>query len=198
MVGVDINDGMLAVARRRSPGIDWRHGHAESLPFGDGSFNAVLSQFGLMFFEDRVAALREMWRVLQPGGRLAVAVWDRLDNTPGYAAVTALLQRLFGDEVADGIRAPYYLGDAETLLSLFAAAGIPDARLRTMEGTARFPSIESWVHTDVKGWTLADLIDDVQYETLQQEAQWALRQFAREDGTVEFRAPAHIVTALKS
>jgi SAM-dependent methyltransferase len=197
LAGVDINDGMLAVARRRSPEIEWQQGPAESLPFGDGSFDAVVSQFGLMFFEDRVAALREMWRVLQPGGRLAVAVWDSLDNTPGYAAVTALLQRMFGDQVADGMRAPFNLGDTEILLPLFAAAGIPDARLSTMDGTARFPSIESWVHTDVKGWTLADLIDDVQYEALQQEAQRELKHFVQEDGTVTFRAPGHIITAAK-
>jgi len=198
VVGVDINDGMLAVARRKSPEIEWQRGQAESLLFDDGSFDAVVSQFGLMFFEDRVEALREMWRVLKPGGRLAVAVWDSLDNTPGYAAVTGLLQRLFGDRVADGIQAPFNLGDKAILLPLFTAAGIPDAKIRTMQGVACFPSIESWVHTDIKGWTLADLIDDEQYETLQQEAQRELRQFARDDGTVEFRAPAHIVAAVKS
>lgn len=197
LAGVDINDGMLAVARRMSSEIEWQQGPAESLPYGDGSFDAVVSQFGLMFFEDRVAALREMWRMLGPGGRLAVAVWDSLGNTPGYAAVTALLQRMFGDQVADGMRAPFTLGDTGVLLPLFVAAGIPGARLRTMQGTARFPSIESWVHTDVKGWTLADLIDDTQYESLRQEAQRELAHFAREDGTVEFDAPAHIVTAAK-
>jgi ubiquinone/menaquinone biosynthesis C-methylase UbiE len=197
LTGVDINDGMLAVARRKSPEIDWQEGQAESLPFGEASFDAVVSQFGLMFFEDRVAALGEMWRVLRPGGRLAVAVWDSLDNTPGYAAVTALLQRLFGDRVADGMRAPYNLGDPEVLLPLFGATGIPDASLSTMDGSARFPSIESWVHTDVKGWTLADLIDDAQYETLQQAAQSELAPFAQADGTVKFGAPAHIVTAAK-
>ena len=62
---------------------------------------------------------------------------------------------------------------------------------------ARFPSIEAWVHTDVKGWTLADMIDDAQYATLKREAQAELKRHALADGTVEFRAPAHIVTANK-
>jgi len=197
LVGADINEGMLAIARRKHPMIDWQHAAAESLPFDNGSFDAVVSQFGLMFFEDRVKALKEMWRVLRSGGRMAVAVWDSLDSTPGYAAVTAMLQRMFGDHVADAMRAPFNLGDTEVLVALFAAADIPGARLRTMEGTAQFPSIESWIHTDVKGWTLADLIDDAQYEALRHEAQLELRRFAQDDGTVAFLAPAHIVMAEK-
>lgn len=196
--GLDRNEGMLAVAGRMSPDIDWRHGRAEALPYDDAGFDAVVSQFGLMFFEDRAAALSEMWRVLRPGGRLAVAVWDGLERTPGYAAMTALLQRLFDDTIADALRAPYILGDPDDLLALFAAAGIPDARVQTLDGRARFPSIESWVHTDVKGWTLADLIDDAQYETLKSAAPDALQSFVGEDGSVEFGSPAHIVTATKA
>ncbi len=197
VVGLDRNEGMLTVARRRSPLIEWRQGEAESLPFPDGRLDAVVSQFGLMFFDDRVAALREMWRVLRPGGHLAVAVWDALDRTPGYAAMTRLLQRLFGDRIADALRAPYVLGDPDTVLSLFGAAGIRGAHLQTQCGTARFPSIDAWVRTDVKGWTLADLIDDVQYQALRREARAELMAFVQKDGAVEFAAPAHIVTAVK-
>ena len=69
VVGLDPNEGMLAVARRRTPKVDWRRGHAEALPFGDRSFDVVTCQFGLMFFQDRAAGLRQMWRVLRPGGR---------------------------------------------------------------------------------------------------------------------------------
>lgn len=197
VTGLDINDGMLAVARRKAPEIDWRQGPAEKLPFDAAAFDAVLCQFGLMFFEDRVAALKEMWRVLRPGGRLGVAVWDSLENTPGYAAVTGLLQRLFGDEAGDAMRAPFCLGDRETLLALFEHADIADAQLSTVTGTARFPSIEAWVHTDIKGWTLADMIDDKQFERLLGEARRELGRFASDDGSVAFRSPAHIVTATK-
>ena len=197
VVGLDRNDGMLAVARRLAPGVDWRLGRAEALPFDDGSFDAVVSQFGLMFFDDRVAALKEMWRVIRPGGRLAVAVWDGLDSSPGYAAMTALLQRLFGDQAADALRAPFALGDRAVLSSLFDRAGIADRQRATLDGTARFPSIEAWVHTDVKGWTLADRIDDQQYEALRQAALRDLGTFADARGSVAFAAPAHIVTAAK-
>lgn len=195
VVGLDINKGMLAVARQKAPHIEWRHGPAEALPFEDNSFDTVVSQFALMFFEDRRAALKEMARVLRPGGHLAVAVWDSLENTPAYATVTALLKRLFGDEAANALRSPFNLGDTSLLQSLFAEAGIPNATITTIEGTARFDSIEAWVSTDVKGWTLADMIDEAQFQQLLAEAEKVLQPFVTPDGTVAFSSPAHIVTA---
>lgn len=195
VVGLDRNDGMLAMARRMAPAVDWKAGRAEQLPFPDAGFDAVVSQFGLMFFDDRVQAVREMRRVLKPGGRLAVAVWDRLQSSPGYAAMAALLERLFGPRIAGELHAPFALGDAEALRALFAEAGWTGVQVATHAGTARFPSIEAWVRTDVKGWTLADLIDDEQYALLSREAAAALRPYAKGDGTVMFDAPALIVTA---
>ncbi len=197
VTGLDVNEGMLAVAKTKAPEITWQSGAAEALPFDDNQFDAVISQFGLMFFEDRAMALREMWRVLRPGGHLAVAVWDRLDTSPGYVAMVALLRRLFGDDAANALYAPFCLGEVGPLRDLFAAAAIPDVEVQTQVGLATFPSVQAWVHTDVKGWTLADLIDDEQYALLQNEARSALAEFVQADGTVQFDAPAHIVTASK-
>lgn len=197
VVGLDRNDGMLAVARRATPTIEWIEGRAEYLPFEDACFDAVVSQFGLMFFEDRAGAVRDMWRVLRPGGRLAVAVWDALDRTPGYTAVTRLLACLFGDDVADAIRAPYILGEPNALSAIFSDAGVDGAKVLSQDGVARFPSIESWVHTDIKGWTLADILDDAQYQVLLREAEKELQSFVQPDGTVAFGHGAHIVVAQK-
>jgi len=197
VTGLDRNEGMLAVARRSAPDIDWRLGVAESLPFEDATFDAVLSQFGLMFFDDRTAALKEMWRVLRSGGRLSVAVWDQLEQSPGYASMVVLLQRLFGDRIANELRAPFALGDRATLASLAADAGIPGSKISTYQGMARFPSLEDWVRIDVKGWTLADLIDDTQFDTLLTEAKKTLGGYEQSDGTVAFQCPAHIVRAAK-
>jgi SAM-dependent methyltransferase len=197
VTGLDRNEGMLAVARRVAPAIRWQQGLAESLPFPSAAFDAVVSQFGLMFFEDRIAALKEMWRVLRPGGRLAVAVWDGLDRTPGYAAMTALLQRLMGDEVADALRAPFRLGDPELLSSLVSESGIAGWKIRTVAGKAQFPSLSAWVHTDIKGWTLAEMIDEGQYQLLLREARRELEPYVQSDGRVEFDAAALLVTAVK-
>lgn len=196
--GLDVNEGMLTVARTVAPDIDWRQGAAEALPFEDGSFDAVVSQFALMFFEDKVAALAEMMRVLQPGGTMVVAVWDALENTPGYAAMVALLQRLFGDAPAEALRAPYSMGQPEVLEAFFDEAGIRDVTVSTRPGTARFPSLASWVHTDIKGWTLADMIGDEQMQRLLEEARIALKPFVMSDGRIEFNAPAHLVMVTKA
>lgn len=197
-VGVDLNPGMLAVARRKAPELDWREAPAEALPFEADGFDAAISQFGLMFFRDRKAAVREMWRVLRPGGRLTIAVWDALENAPGYAGVTSLLQRLFGDRVAQLLRAPYALGDPGAFRSLLADGGVRDAEVRRVAGEARFPSIRSWMFTDVRGWTLANELDDEQYEMLVVEAEKELSGFVTSDGTVRFDHPALLASAVKS
>lgn len=194
VVGVDINEGMLTIANRKAPEIEWRQAPAEKLPFDDSTFDAVVSQFGLMFFDNQRAALTEMARVLRPGRYLAVAVWDSLANTPGYAAMTTLLDRLFGAKIASALEAPFTLGDKNTLRSLFTDAGMPDAVITTQIGAARFSSIQAWVHTDIKGWTLAEMIDDAQYQLLLREAEQTLKPFVSEGGAVSFKSPAHIIT----
>jgi ubiquinone/menaquinone biosynthesis C-methylase UbiE len=198
VVGLDPNGDMLAVARRKSERIEWREARAEAIPFADASFDAVVSQFGCMFFEDRAAGLREMLRVLRPGGRLAVAVCDALERAPGYAALAGLLQRLFGERVAQAFRAPFALGDERRLLSLCAEAGIAGAKVARHAGTVRFASIAALISTErACVFTLGGLLEDAQFERLLEEAEQALRPFAGADGKVAFEMPALIVTAAK-
>lgn len=195
VTGLDINDGMLAVARRLAPLIDWRQGPAERLPFVTGTFDAVVSQFGLMFFENRVGAIREMARVLRPGGRLAVAVWDGIDHSPGYAALAGILRRLFGAEVARGLEGPFVLGDRTALQSLFAEAGLPGAHVNSATGTVRFESIRVWVTAEVRGWVFGDRIDDDQFEHLVETVERELGRYVTPSGEVSFAIGAHIVSA---
>jgi len=198
VVGLDANDDMLAVARRKEPRVEWRQGRAESLPFGDESFDRVASQFGLMFFEDKVAALQEAMRVLRPGGRMAVAVCDGLDRSPGYAVLAELLHRLFGHPVAESFRAPFVLGDPQLLLSLCAKAGIAGARVARHDGTVRFASVDALVSTErACVMTLGGVLDREQFERLRAEAEESLRPFAATGGGVAFGMPSLILTADK-
>lgn len=197
-IGLDANPQMLAVARRKHAGIEWHDGRAESLPFADASFDAVVSQFGLMFFDDRVAALREMWRVLRPGGRLAVAVCDALERSPGYAALAALLDRLFGQAVGDAFRAPFVLGNESRLAALCAEAGLGDAQVQRRDGTVRFDSVDALVSTErACAWTLGGLLDDRQFARLRHEAQAAFSPFVDAGGRVAFAMPALLICARK-
>lgn len=192
VVGIDPNEGMLAVARR-TLGVEWRKGIAEDLPFESNSFDVVVCQFALMFFEDREQAISEIQRVLRPGGRVAVATWASLAETPGYAAVVDILDRLFGPDAGDALRSPYNMGDPREVRDLLATS-LVDVVVSNQEGTARFDSIEDWVHTDIRGWTLSDMSDQ-DYQALLAAARAELVQFTNESGGVSFPAPALIGVA---
>ncbi len=196
VVGLDPNDGMLAVASRTARHIQWQDGAAEQMPFGDAVFDHSISQFAAMFFVDRAAAVAEMDRVTASGGSLTLATWCALDRTPGYAAMVDLISRELGDEPADALRAPFVLGHADDVRTLLeAVADRSLVRVTEVSGTARFASLADWVHTDVRGWTLADLVDDDAERTLLERAERELGAFVTPTGSVEFPAPAIVAAA---
>jgi SAM-dependent methyltransferase len=100
VVGLDINPGMLAVARRAipDPNVEWLESSAIETPLPDASFDAVVCQQGLQFFSDRPAALAEMHRALKRDGRLALSCWRSIEHTPGYLALEQALARRIGPE----------------------------------------------------------------------------------------------------
>lgn len=197
VVGLDPNPGMLTVAGRRFPDAEWIEGVAESLPFPDRSFDAVVSQFGLMFFRDRTRALREALRVVRPGGRLVFAVWDVIERNPAYAEEAALLERLAGNRAAEAVRVPFALGDRDTLAALFADAGARSIEIATGRATGRFPGIRTMVEADLRGWlpVMGVMLSEDVIARVLAAAEQALAAYLQADGSVEFETSAHIVTA---
>jgi ubiquinone/menaquinone biosynthesis C-methylase UbiE len=192
VAGVDPNDGMLIVARQAGPDIEWQTGLAEHLPYPDHSFDRTVSQFALMYFADPDGALSEVCRVTQPEGQVALAVWDRLDNNRGYARLATLIEEVFGCDAADAIRVPFKMGDPETLLSL-ATTALAEPTVTRLPGVARFESIQAWVHTEIRGWTLADSIDDHGFAALLDAAQEQLSDLVA-DSAVAFDVSALVVS----
>jgi SAM-dependent methyltransferase len=200
VTGLDLSPEMLAVAARLSPELRWQEGSGQSLPFPDQSFDAVISQFGLMFFPDPVAGLREMMRVLVPGGRLAVAVWGSLAVTPAYAAEVALVERLAGRAAGDALRAPFVLGKPKRMADLCEAASIKGARVALQPGRGRFPSIRTMVEVDVRDWLriVGITLDEELIQQILSESETALRRFLTVDASgVSFDSPAVLATATK-
>jgi SAM-dependent methyltransferase len=198
VVGLDLDRGMLRVALARRPGVWWVQGSATHLPLATASFDAVVSQFGLMFFADKPRALREMWRVLRPGGRVVVAVWASLEATPAYATETELVERLAGSAASAPLRLPFGLGDPAVVSRLFEAAAVPLASVTCVVGRACFPSIRAMVEADLVGWlplmgvqlaphTIAAILD---------EAEVALAPYRQSDGSVAFDSPANVAVSL--
>ena len=120
VVGIDINEAMLTVARRVRPDIDWRQGDAGELPFPDLAFDAVLSQMALMYFPERAAALREMGRVAAAGGTVAVLVPSALDVQPAYGPLVDMAARHAGAQARSLLSTYFACGDLDELRSLFA------------------------------------------------------------------------------
>jgi ubiquinone/menaquinone biosynthesis C-methylase UbiE len=205
VAGLDPSPGMLAVAAARAPQIDWRLASAEAMPFADGSFDAVVSQFGLMFFADRHQGLREMLRVLAPGGRLSVAVWGTLAENPAYAAEVELLERVAGRRAADALRAPFVLGDTAELAAELSRAGAESIVVESGRRKARFPSVHAMVEADLLGWlpAVGVRLDEATIRRVLDQASAAIGPHVVDvvaDGDTRkatFECTAHRVTAMK-
>ncbi len=100
IVATDLNQPMLdqASALGTTRPVEWRQADAMQLPFHDGTFDAVVCQFGVMFFPDKTRALSEARRVLRPGGVLVFNVWDRIEENEFADTVTAALASVFPED----------------------------------------------------------------------------------------------------
>ena len=100
IVATDLNQPMLDTASDMgtSRPVEWRPADAMQLPFEGGEFDAVVCQFGVMFFPDKAKAFSETRRVLRPGGVLLFNVWDRIEENEFADAVTTALESLFPDD----------------------------------------------------------------------------------------------------
>ena len=197
VVGLDINQGMLTVAGRLRPDIEWRQGDAGDLPFAAGSFDAVLCQSGLMFFPDRAGALREMARVAAPGGTVAVQVWDLLEAQAGYGAMYEAFAEHLGPEGMQLESSYWSLGDLELMESLFEAAGLRVTGTRTRASTVHFGSAEEAVATEIGATPLAQRIGQDTYRRLLEAASEAMRPFQVDGGRVELPIQGHVVTGVR-
>ena len=135
VVGVDVSPQMLAVARTVAPGIEWREGNATTLPLQEGEkFDVVFCQQGLQFFPDRPASVAEMRRAIARGGRLIVAVWKALEETPLFRDTYRVAEQRLGPFVDRR----HSFGDPSALERLIANAGFEEVRVQTLTRTIRF------------------------------------------------------------
>lgn len=195
VVGVDLNDAMLTVARRVRPDIDWRNGDAAALPFDDASFDTVLCQMALMFCPDRVKALQEMARVASPGGTVAVLIPSSLDAQPAYGPFVHMAAEHAGPEAQSLLSTYFACGQLQDLTALFEKAGLPAPTTGTHLGTARFPSVDALVTTEVDSTPLRERISAEVYDQVRHGARSVLAQFTTADGSLEAPFEVHVLAA---
>ena len=149
VTGVDISSDMLSLARKltdgRFPAIEWHECDAQNLPFEDAVFDVAFCQLGSMFMPDKVTALKEMQRVLKPGGRVAMMVWGAIDKCPGQTAMAKTWEKLFGVEQAAGFYRQHSMSDPKSLRSSLVAAGFKEIEVKMTMGSMRFLSVEQQV-----------------------------------------------------
>jgi SAM-dependent methyltransferase len=141
VTAIDIAPDMIDVARATSAPegavIDWHVGDAASLPFADGTYDAVLCQMGLMFMADRAAAVAEMHRVLAPGGRVAV-------NTPGsiqppFVVLEQAVVEHISPDLGGFVRAVFSMHDPEAVAALLREGGLGDVTASVVQVPLRLP-----------------------------------------------------------
>jgi ubiquinone/menaquinone biosynthesis C-methylase UbiE len=197
VVGLDLNEAMLVVARRVRPEIEWRQGDAARLPFPDGSFDVALCQMAFMFFPDRARVLKEMARVVTAAGTVALSVPSRLASQPAYAPFVEMAARHAGPEAAALLGTYFASGDLDELRRLVEAAGLQIAASRTHLGTVKCPSVDAFVATEVESTPLRERISDEVYARIREGARELLRPFTKPGGAAEIPLEGHVIAARK-
>ena len=135
-VASDLNQAMLdraAARQRKDVRIQWRQADALALPFADAGFDAVICQFGAMFFPDRVAGYREALRVLKPGGRFLFSVWDRIEENDFARIVTDVAAIAFPNDPPRFLaRTPHGYHDTARIEADVRQAGFKSVELTTL------------------------------------------------------------------
>ncbi len=200
VVGVDPAQGMIAAAKEIEPNIDWILCSAESLELGDETFDCVISQFGMMFFQDRQKSVEEMFRVLKPSGSLAIAVWNSVEQNPAYADIIAILQEQVGTAAADALRQPFSLGNTDEVIDVLDNSGFVGINVQTRVEPARFPSSRHMVEAELRGWLpLFDIfLSEDEINDVLVESDRTLFKYANASGEAIFPTSAHVITARKN
>jgi SAM-dependent methyltransferase len=142
VLGTDIAEPVVQLARRQHPGVGFRRADAHDLPFAEGSFTAVVANFLLPHLADHERALGELTRVLAPGGRLAVSTWDAPERAAVLGLIVAAVAEVGAvppEHVPPG--PPFFAhSSGDALAALLRAAGLREVRVRTLSFVHRVGS----------------------------------------------------------
>ena len=135
LTATDLNEPMIQHAKARfgvNDAVEWKQADATSLPFDDRSFDAVVCQFGFMFFPDKTLAAREARRVLKPGGVFLFNVWDSLEENPVGKIAHETIRSFFEKDPPTFYQVPFGYHDKEEIKRVLKAAGFGDIRVEVV------------------------------------------------------------------
>jgi len=200
LIATDLNQPMLdrAAAIGTERPVQWQQADAMKLPFEDGSFDAVVCQFGAMFFPDRSAAYAETRRVLRPGGAFVFAVWDRIEDNEFADVASQALAKLFPSDPPRFMeRVPHGYYDRQVIERDLANAGFaPSPGFETIAARSRAPSPHVAAFAYCEGTPMRNEIEG-RAGSLTEATAICEEALARRFGTgpIDGKIQAHIITA---
>jgi len=200
IVATDLNQAMLdhaaVVGTKRT--VEWRQADAMQLPFGDGTFDAVVCQFGVMFFPEKSKAFSEARRVLRPGGVFIFNVWDQIRENEFADTVTTALESVFPKDPPRFLaRTPHGYHDHRIIERDLASGGfMASPRIDTVAARSRATSPRVPAVAYCQGTPLRNEIEARDASRLGEAtdiaAEAVAKRFGR--GAVDGKMQAHIVT----
>ncbi|MGZ5798079.1 MAG: class I SAM-dependent methyltransferase [Caldimonas sp.] len=200
IVATDLNQPMLdhAAAIGTSRPVEWRQADAMQLPFADRSFDAVVCQFGVMFFPDKAHAISEARRVLVPGGLFLFNVWDRIEENELADTVTTALRSVFPDDPPLFMaRIPHGYHDLATIARDLERGGFTGTpRTSTLAARSRAASASDAATAYCLGTPLRNEIEARDKSRLDAASEAATLAIAARfgPGPVDSKIQAHIVS----
>lgn len=201
IVATDLNQPMIdfAKARQRGGEVSWKQADALALPFAEQSFDAVVCQFGAMFFPDKVQAYKEARRVLKPGGHYLFNVWDEISANEFADVVTQALATVFPDDPPRFLaRTPHGYHDVQQIRSELKSAGFGDVTINAVEKRSKAASPRDPAIAYCQGTPLRNEIEARDASLLEDATSRAAAAIARRfgNGPVDGRIRAYVMTAV--
>jgi ubiquinone/menaquinone biosynthesis C-methylase UbiE len=205
VTGCDLSPAMLAIARGKpapaaSAPIDYHEAQAERLPVADGGYDVAVCQQGLQFFADRAGALAEMRRALRPNGRIGIAVWSTIEETPALAALEAAIREVLGDQLADKYRrGPWGMPRGEDIGELLEAAGFAAVRVTHRTLPLTFDADPSQLTSTLAASGIAADLDEVSPDARKRLAETFARNVSGLiiGASLQSAAAAHLAFAVR-
>lgn len=203
IVATDLNQAMLdqAEALGTCRTVEWRVADAMHLPFADGTFDAVVCQFGAMFFPDKPRAFSEAFRVLRPGGVFIFNVWDRIEENEFADTVTMALASVFPDDPPRFmVRTPHGYHDRMRIEEDLAKAGFTKpVQIETVAARSRAESARAVAIAYCQGTPLRNEIEERDSTKLGEATDAAAKAVAARfgPGAVDGKIQAHVVVVEK-
>jgi ubiquinone/menaquinone biosynthesis C-methylase UbiE len=202
IVATDLNQPMLDQASQRQADgrAEWKQADALALPFGDGGFDVVACQFGVMFFPDKVQGYKEARRMLRPGGRFLFNVGGPIEDNDFADVVTEALARVFpGDPPRFMARTPHGHHDVGRIREDLKSAGFADLSVDAVDATSKAASARHAAVAFCQGTPLRNEIEARDASRLEEATNQAADALARRFGKDAFegRVRALVITAAR-